>query len=361
MAERKAVAFSSLVSVFLLVLPLVTPAAAQPAPIRPATAATLTVLSEPVEHGRAAGGPLLRATSGSDLVEGDRVVTAPGGRALITFLDGTTVIVEPGSDVTVRDADAGGRGPSHVRILILSGTVWARVAGWLGGRGTITLQSNANSATARDGLIGAEARSDGSFVSWTRAGEVELRDAHGTLRARLRAGEKGTLGSDGTETTEPFSVNSSTLEVAATGPVLPLLVMPDGVRAAGFVAPGVEVNQVFGSFTEARGGRHLIEVPAGLAGPYRLMLTATGEGAYTVSVVGSFKGRPVYWEERRGRVRAGEQRRGEVGQRFGEFERPDPRSARVVDGWLGRLRPAPDGIPTTIVLSPAEVASRTAR
>ena len=49
------------------------------------TAATLTVLSGPVEHARATGGTLARAASGSDLAEGDRVVTAPSGRALITF------------------------------------------------------------------------------------------------------------------------------------------------------------------------------------------------------------------------------------------------------------------------------------
>ena len=360
MAERKVVGAVALVVVLLFVLPFVTAVSAQSSSIRPVTAATLTVLSAPVAHARATGGPLARATSGSDLAEGDRVVTSPGGRALITFLDGTTVVVEPGSDVTVREANAG-PGPSRVRILILAGTVWARVAGWLGGRGTVTLQSNANSATARDGLIGAEARPDGSFVSWTRAGEVELRDARGTLRTLLRAGEKGTLGYDGTETTEPFSVNASTLEVTVEGPVLPLLIMPDGVRAAGFVAPGVEVNQVFGSFTGMRHGRRVIEVPAGLAGPYRLVLAATGDGDYRVSVVGRFKGNAVYWDDRRGRLREGEQRGGDIVQRFGEFERPDPRAARVVEGWLERLKPVPAGIPTTIVLSPAELATWAAR
>ena len=357
MAERRGFGRMTAVAGFLLVLASVATVSAEPQAIRPNTAATLTVLSGPVEHAPAVGGSLARAASGSDLAAGDRVVTAPDGRALITFLDGTTVIVEPGSDITVREANAGG-GPSRVRILILAGTVWARVAGWLGGRGTVTLQSNANSATAHDGLIGAEARADGTFVSWTRAGAVELRDASGTLRARLRAGEKGTLAYDGTETTEPFSVNASTLEVTVEGPAAPLLIMPDGVRAAGFVAPGVEVNQVFGSFTGTRDSRRVVEVPAGLAGPYRLLLVAIGDGDYTVSVVGRFKGSPVYWEDRRGRLREGEQRGADIVQRFGEFERAEPRTARVMDGWLGRLKSVPDGVPTTIVLSPIELAAR---
>jgi len=32
-----------------------------------------------------------------------------------------------------------------------------------------------------------------------------------------------------------------------------------------------------------------------------------------------------------------------------------------MDGWLGRVKPVPAGIPTTIVLSPAELATRAAR
>jgi FecR protein len=334
--------------------------AAEPPPTKPPTAATLTVLSGVVEHARVADRARVRATSGADLAEGDRVATGAEGRALITFLDGTTVTVEPGSDVMVRELPSGQREPSRVRLLILAGTLWARVAGWLGGRGTVTLESNAYSATARDGLIGAQARSDGGFVSWTRAGEVVLRDAGGE-RAVLRPGEKGTFGPDGAVTKDAFSVNASTIEIVVDGPVMPLLVMPDGVRAAGFVPPGIEVNQVFGSFTGVRDGRRVIQVPAGLAGPFRLVLVATGDGTYSVAVVGRAGDRAVYWGERRGRTRAGERRGGEIVQRFGEFERPDPRTARVVDGWLGAFGERLGGVPPTIVLSPLELSSTVQR
>ena len=62
---------------------------------------------------------------------------------------------------------------------------------------------------------------------------------------------------------------------------MPLLVMPDGVRAAGFVPPGIEVNQVFGSFTGVRDGRRVIQVPAGLAGPFRLVSPPPADGKYS--------------------------------------------------------------------------------
>ena len=60
MAERKVVGAVALVVVLLFVLPFVTAVSAQSPSIRPVTAATLTVLSAPVAHARASGGPLAR-------------------------------------------------------------------------------------------------------------------------------------------------------------------------------------------------------------------------------------------------------------------------------------------------------------
>src|SRR4029453_1287686 len=99
MAERKVVGVSAAVAVVLLMFSLVAGAATEPPALPPLTPATLTVPPGPVEHARAPGGTRAGGASGSDLAEGDRVVTAPSGRALITFLDGTTVTVEPGSDI----------------------------------------------------------------------------------------------------------------------------------------------------------------------------------------------------------------------------------------------------------------------
>ena len=67
--------------------------------------------------------------------------------------------------------------------------------------------------------------------------------------------------------TETFSVHRSTVEIVARGPVVLLVVMPDGVRLAGFVDPGIEVNQVFGSLTARRDDMRIVEIPGGAPGP----------------------------------------------------------------------------------------------
>jgi len=73
------------------------------------TAATLTVLSVAVERVGAGSDRPAAVASGSDLAVGDGVLTGPDGRALITFLDGSTVTVEPASEVPVRQAQMQGR------------------------------------------------------------------------------------------------------------------------------------------------------------------------------------------------------------------------------------------------------------
>jgi hypothetical protein len=341
------------VAAALLLVPFAPGARAQQPGSTITTAATLSVLGGTVEHVRG-DGPRSHAASGADLVEGDRIVTGVDGRALITFLDGSTITVEPGSDVAVRSMDVGHRDRSHIRVLLMAGTVWARLASWLGGRATLAIESNAYSATAHDGLIGGQTRADGSFVCWTRAGTLELADRQGVTLAVLQPGQKATATTPSL-VVEPFAVHQSALEVSVVGPALPLVVMPDGVRVAGFVPPSVEVNQVFGSLTASRSGApKVVEVPAGAAGSYRVVLTGVENGPYTVTVVGRYQGATVYRWERSGDIKVGERLGLEVTQ--GMSNDRDPRTSRVVVGVVRRLGPLDENPAPHLTLSPLERA-----
>ena len=345
--------------VWLGLLALTAPAWAQERPTRGATAATLTVLSGPVEYARGAAAQLVSGASGTDLAAGDRVVTGSNGRALITFLDGSTVTVEPASEVTVRQAEMAAPDASRLRVLITVGTVWARVAGWLAGRASLTLESNAYSATAHDGLIGAQQQPQGAFVCWTRAGAVEVAEVGRASAAlgptvTLSPGQKATLLPGRPAAVDGFSVNRSTLEVVTSGPVLPLVAMPDGQRVAGFVAPGIEVNQVFGSLTAGGPGARTVEVPAGLAGPFVVVLTAVADGPFTVTAIGRHAGAVTYRHERAGSTHRGEALRAEITQVMAEES--DPRTARAASAGMSALR-SESARPGTVVLSPLELAA----
>src|SRR5690554_924088 len=181
------------------VLALGARAAAEPS----STAATLSILVPDVYHVPAGAEDARPATAGMDLREGDRVITGPRGVALITFLNGSTVTVEPGSDVAVREA-MNGAAPSNIGIVIRAGRVWARVVRMLGRSSAMSLESNEYAATAHDGLIGAERSAGGRFVCWTRAGTLELADRAGRVLAAVQPGHKATVDPGAAPVVETF-------------------------------------------------------------------------------------------------------------------------------------------------------------
>ena len=312
--------------------------------------ATLSVLAPPVE--RVAAGPsgTSAGVDGMNLAEGDRIKTGAGGLALITFLDGSTVTVLSGAEVTVRQAGAD-RGKGGIRMLIHAGRVWAHVVQAAGRRSSpLSLESNEYTATAHDGLIGAE-RSGNGFVCWTRRGELRLTDRSGQTDVVLMPGRRARAIFGSPVVPEPFVASASVLEVRTSGPVLPLLRMPDGRVAAGFLAGEVEVNQVFGSLTERQGGdRWLVEVPAGYQGPFTLILTGAGTGSFVAKVVARYGGLAVYRQEMKGDVRQGERLFTRITH---DLSGKDPQTARVTEASFEGLRTWEGAEPAVIVKAPA--------
>ena len=311
-------------------------------------AATLSVLAPPVERIPAGVSTAEPGVSGMNLVDGDRIKTGAGSVALITFLNGSTVTVLPDSEVTVK-AMSTERATSAMRLFINAGRVWARVVQAAGSRSVLTLESNDYSATARDGLIGAERSAEG-FLCWTRRGSMTITNRGGQTEAVLMAGQRawGRLGLP--LTPEPFVAGASTLEIESSGPVVPLLRMPDGRVAAGFLAEDVEVNQVFGSLTASRGGqRWLVEVPGGAEGAYTLIFTGVGAGPFTARLSARYAGFRVYRQELTGEIRPGERLVTRITHRV---KGDDPRTARVVAGSVDGLRGWDGDEPAAVVVVP---------
>ena len=310
-------------------------------------AATLSVLAPPVERIPAGASAAEPGVGGMNLADGDRIRTGARSMALITFLNGTTVTVLPDSEVTVKQA-VSERGTGAMRLFIHAGRVWARVVQAAGSRSALTLESNDYSATARDGLIGAERRPEG-FVCWTRRGLMTINNSAGQSEAVLMAGQRAWARRGWSVTPEPFVAGASTIEIEASGPVLPLLQMPDGGVAAGFLAGDVEINQVFGSLTASRGPqRWVVEVPAGAPGVYTLILAGVGSGPFTAQVSARYVGFRVYRQALTGEIRPGERL---VTRIVPSVKGADPETARIAGASVDGLR-AWDGDEAAVVAAP---------
>lgn len=342
-------------AVVVLTVFVVGEAAAQ---AQPRAAATLTILQAGVSRVTAAG-QRTRGTDGMDLAVGDRVVTGGSGMALITFLDGSTVTVQPGSDIVVQQADVSGRDRARINVVIRAGTAWARVSRLLDPRSRFSLQSNTATAAVHDGLIGAQQLSGGVFECWTQAGDVEVTDAQGRVVATVQPGHMMRL-KGGQVTTSTFAITFSTLRVVASPNVLPLLEMPYTPLLAGHVAPGIEVNQVYGSITRVEAdGRRSIEVPGGYPGPFGLFIEGRESGPYEVLVTGLFGGSQTYQARLTGTIEKGQRLSTSIMQELPTLEGlgggVDFVTMRVVGAQMAWLRPTRDMPRGKIVLAPQEV------
>lgn len=343
-----------LVGTLGLLLPTGPASAQQGAPETVLATATLSVLTGEVR--RISGGESQpeAATDGMDVAVGDHILTGPKSTALVTFLDGTTVTVQPDSEIVIRRADLGGEG-STIKIQINLGKVWARVVRLLDPNSGLSLESNTATATVHDGLIGGEQKSDHTFVCWTKAGELTVRDRHDRTTLVLLPGHKTVVKAGEQSVAVPFAANRSVLRISASPSVFPLVLMPDESRVAGFVAPGIEVNHVFGSFTGiAENGTHVIEVPAGLPGPFALALEGQRDSHFEVRVTGFFEGDQIYQQELSGTIKKGERLLTEVAQEVDEAAGSDPKTAKVRSGRANPLRPLRGPLPGKFLLSPVE-------
>lgn len=330
-------------------------ASAQPAGPR---TATLTILGGSVRH-VTRGGEATAATDGMDLAVGDRVITGRNASAVVTFGDGSTLTVQPGSDIAIRRADLE-RDRSNIVARISLGTVWARVVRLADPGSGLALESNTATATVHDGLIGADLAKDGTLACWTQAGELRVRDPDGRPLTTLAPGEIMTVRPGGSTAVAPFAVTSMTLRVTVSTNLLPLVRVPDFGRVAGFVAPGVEVNQVYGSVTAARADAYVVEVPAGSPGPFDLTLEGRHDGPFTVVLQGLFRTTEVYRLTFSGTIARGARLSTAVQQRMFDhdwenWQARDYRTARAEAGWAAPLRPMRGALPGRVVISSTEV------
>jgi hypothetical protein len=123
---------------------------------------------------------------------------------------------------------------------------------------------------------------------------------------------------------------------------------------------GIEVNQVFASFTDASDDTYTIEVPAGEVGPFDLVLEGQADADYSVEIRGLANGQPVYTEALSGSVSTGERLVSSIDQRLQAGPTAAmPTTALVSGGRVMPLEPFEEALPGKILLSPSEIDSPT--
>ena len=228
-----------------------------------------------VAHGTAA---FARVADGQVLNAGDRVRTADQSHAVVTFLDASTIELEPGTIVTVVQATATQSGAVTIQLQQAIGRTWSSVQRLLRTDSQFELRTPAATAVVRGTGFVTDVSASGATTVTTADGNVEV-----TAQTRTVVVPAGSLTTvqPGAAPAPPSPTPSalSTLRFGLHSPAYLVVLDPLG-RTCGTVPAGPTlVRQIPGCLaTEPGIDPELIDLPNPITGTYAVLIESIAPG-----------------------------------------------------------------------------------
>jgi len=222
-----------------------------------AHSSTVTVLdgSVLVSH---AGGPFAQIADGDVVDAGDRVRTAADSHGVLTFFDGTTVELEPGTEVTIDDLRASASGDKIVSISQVIGRTWHVVTHLVSPNSRYEVNTPTATAIVRGTAFEVAVAADGTTTTETTEGDVST-IAQG-IDVDVRAGQTTSVSPGAApQAPHPAADPATTVKVTVDPTSNAIVTDADG-RAVG-VQDGVPIRYVPGSTVALVDGRLVITIP----------------------------------------------------------------------------------------------------
>jgi hypothetical protein len=137
-----------------------------------AAATTVTVLSGDVQV-RHAARSFVSATDGEVLVAGDTIHTGDGARAILTYFEGSTVSIEPNSELTIETASASSDGSTIVLMQQNFGRTWHVVTKLITGNSKYEVKTPASTASVRGTAFQVDSDAERTVVTTTEGTVVD--------------------------------------------------------------------------------------------------------------------------------------------------------------------------------------------
>ena len=222
------------------------------------------------------------AIDGESLGNGDTVQTGIDSRAVITSLDGSTIELEPETQITLTRIEV----TSDNRSISLSqafGTTWHNVLSVLSGTTEYEVETPAAVAAVRDTLFKVSVEPDGTTTLTVAEGSVSVQAAG--QEVVVSAGQQSQV-TPGETPGDPVDAPppTSELRIRLGSPAFALVTDP-ATRSIGAVPPGIGVNQVPDAITSSPEAEPFdVIIPEPITGRYRISIEAKGDGgAYTLA------------------------------------------------------------------------------
>ncbi|HEY8732613.1 MAG TPA: FecR domain-containing protein [Candidatus Limnocylindria bacterium] len=139
---------------------------------------TLTIIAGPI-FVRHLTGDFVPADDGVVLGTGDTVKTGPDARAVLTYFEGSTVEIEPNSELTIDTANANPDGSTVIVMQQDLGTTWHSVTHLVNSGSKYEVHTTAATASVRGTAFTVDVGSDGTTTETTTEGAVANSDPQG--------------------------------------------------------------------------------------------------------------------------------------------------------------------------------------
>jgi len=257
---------------FWLVSPGLTPASI-PAQINP-DKFSLSILSGEVETLAANSTSWQTVNDSGDLSTGTKVRTTNGGHAVITFFDGSTATLDPGTEVTVAESSFVNEQSVHIVLKQLSGETWNNVIG------TGTQQPYYAVQTPLVTLV-AQGTSFSSEVDTT--GATSLLVIKGTVTVIDKQNNEVSVAQDHQLNIQNTLAAAVPENIPTVKSELSLSLGPDGVcsvsdptgASTGYLLNGISFNQIPNSSAALSINGQSIQIETPVSGVYTITVRST--------------------------------------------------------------------------------------
>ena len=249
--------------------------------------AVLAVLNAGVFAQRSGDAEFVSALDGEIFASGDVVRADDKGRAVLTFFDGSTISVEPNSDVRVVSLVKTASGGIQLTIEQTLGRTWASVSDLVGADSKFEIKTPSMTAIVRGTAFETivEKLPDGTTTTTVKTGEGEvLVQAQAGGEVSVGAGQQVDVAED-----QPAPARSEPqpptpkLRVAAPAGLGFVVIDPRGLRC-GAIGTATE-RQIPGCDVTQQGGQSVV-IGDVVAGSYTVLITAAQQTSGTFTVEG---------------------------------------------------------------------------
>ena len=247
---------------------------------------TLSVLSGSIAVQNSPAEKWQEGSDGMLLPAGTRVRAAANSHALLTFFDGSTIKLEPDTEVEIQRVEYTDQQSATIVLKQWLGKTWSHVAKTAGHSSHYQIETPSASVVAQGTLFTTEVAETGFTIVATTEGLVSItgqgEEIYLPIGQQTQV-EAGRAPSNPTNIPDPDSEIVITIDTPAVGSVSD----PTG-SSTGYLPNGLAYNQITGSqFSSPSDGTQVITINEPVSGEYIIVLRYAVEGTANFSIQGN--------------------------------------------------------------------------